>query len=36
METLVTDCAKEGAKWRKSFIIFMFIANKSIFKSIMS
>ena len=33
MEPLVIDWAKEEAK---SFVIFMFIANKSIFKSITS
>ena len=27
MEALVTDLAKEEAKWRKTFVIFMFIAN---------
>ena len=36
MESFVIDWAKEEVKWRKSFVIFMFIANNSIFKSIMS
>ena len=34
MEPLVIDWAKEEAKMRESFVIFMFIANNSIFKSI--
>ena len=27
---------KKKRKWRKSFVVFMFIVNNSIFKSIMS
>ena len=36
MEPLVTDWAKEAAKMAKSFVIFMFIPNNSIFEPIMS
>ena len=34
MEPLVIEWAKEEEKWRELFVIFMFIANNSIFKSI--
>ena len=36
MEQLVIDKPKKKRKWQKSFVIFMFIANNSIFNSIMS
>ena len=33
---LLLNGPKKKRKWRKSFVIFMFIANNSIFKSITS
>ena len=36
MKPLVIDWATEMRKWPESFVIFMFIANSSISKSIMS
>ena len=34
MEPFVIDWTKKKRKWLESFVIFMFIANNSIFKSI--